>query len=195
MFIGRNDTMNEIEPKERKGYNIRTATKDIVYTAMFSALICICSIISIPIGDVPITLQTLAVCISAAMLGWKRGTISVIVYILLGAVGLPVFAGMSGGFGVIAGSTGGYIVGFILTALIVGFAADKFGRKIIPLSVSMVIGILACYAVGTPWFMMVTGMDLWVSLGYCVFPFLIPDAVKVAIAVILTERLSKVIKL
>ncbi|MBQ9248015.1 MAG: biotin transporter BioY, partial [Ruminococcus sp.] len=88
----------------------KNAVKDLVFTAMFAALIAVCSILSIPIGEVPITLQTFAVCLAAAMLGWKRGTLSVLIYVLLGAVGVPVFAGMTGGVGILAGPTGGYII-------------------------------------------------------------------------------------
>ena len=172
-----------------------TAVKDLVFTAMFTALIAVCSIISIPIGEVPVTLQTFAICLSAAMLGWKRGTISVILYILLGSAGLPVFAGFSGGIGILTGATGGYLIGFIFTALIVGFAADKFSRKLIPLVISMILGILVCYLFGTPWFMFVTKMDLGISLGYCVIPFLPFDAVKIVLATVIVNRLSKIVKL
>ena len=95
----------------------------------------------------------------------------------------------------IMGPTGGYLIGFILTAAAVGFAADKFDRKLLPLIISMVAGVLLCYAVGTPWFMFVTKMDLLTSLGYCVFPFLLPDAVKIAIAAVISNRLNKLIRL
>ena len=162
---------------------------------MFSALIAVCSIISIPIGEVPITLQTFAVCLAAAMLGWKRGTLSVFIYVLLGAVGVPVFAGMSGGIGILAGPTGGYIISFIPAALIIGLAADKWERKALPLTISMVVGVLVCYAIGTVWFMVVTGMGIGESLMLCVVPFLIPDGVKIALAMILSNRLSKVVTL
>lgn len=179
------------------GENVRnrSAVKDMVFTAMFAALIAVCSILSIPIGEVPVTLQTFAVCLTAAMLGWKRGTVAVLVYILLGAVGVPVFAGMSGGIGILAGPTGGYIIGFIATALIVGFAADRYARRALPLTVAMVLGVLACYVFGTAWFMIVTGMGLIESLMLCVVPFLLFDAVKIALAMILSNRLSKVIRL
>ncbi len=173
----------------------RTAVKDMVFTAMFAALIAVCSIISIPIGEVPVTLQTFAVCLTAAMLGWKRGTLAVFIYILLGAIGVPVFAGMSGGIGILAGPTGGYIIGFILTSLIVGFAADRRGRKALPLAIAMVAGVLACYVTGTIWFMVVTGMGLVESLMLCVVPFLLFDAAKIALAVLLSNRLSKVVNL
>ena len=173
----------------------RTAVKELVLTAMFAALIAVCSIISIPIGAVPVTLQTFAVCLSAAMLGWKRGTLAVTVYILLGIAGLPVFAGMKGGIGVLAGPTGGYIVGFIPAALIIGLIADKTMRRALPLSLSMVGGVLVCYAVGTIWFMIVTGRGLGEALMLCVVPFLVFDAVKIALAVLLSNRLSKIIKI
>ncbi len=191
------DNTTEVKKENDNGSNRlkHKALLDMIYVALFAAVICVCSLISINIGEVPITLQTFAVCAAAAMLGWKRGTLSVIIYILLGAIGLPVFAGGSGGFGIIAGSTGGYIVGFIFTALIVGVVADKFNRKIIALVIAMVVGILVCYAFGTPWFMFVTNMDLVTSLGYCVIPFLIPDAVKIIVATVLVNRLNKIVKL
>ncbi len=166
-----------------------------VFTAMFAALIAVCSIISIPIGQVPVTLQTFAVCLTAAMLGCKRGTLAVFVYILLGAVGVPVFAGMTGGIGILAGPTGGYIIGFLLTALTVGFAAERFSRKALPLILSMVAGVLACYAVGTVWFMAVYKTGFVEALMLCVVPFLVFDAVKIALAVLLSNRLSKVVTL
>lgn len=171
-----------------------SAVKEMVFTAMFAALIAVCSIISIPVGEVPVTLQTFAVCLSGAMLGWKRGTLSVLIYILLGAVGLPVFAGMKGGVGVLAGPTGGYIIGFLLTALIIGLVSDKSGGRLLPLTAAMAAGVLACYAVGTVWFIAVTKMSVGASLMLCVVPFLIPDGVKIAAAVLLSNRLMKVIR-
>ena len=172
----------------------RTAVKDMVMTAMFAALIAVCSIVSVPIGEVPITLQTFAVCLSAAMLGWRRGMLSVLVYLLLGAVGVPVFAGMKGGVGVLAGPTGGYLLGFLLTAWVVGFVAQKTERKALPLTLAMAGGLLLCYAVGTVWFMAVTKMTVTASLLLCVVPFLLPDAVKIAAAVILVTKLKRVIR-
>lgn len=174
--------------------NKKTAVKDMVFVAMFAALISVCSIISIPIGQVPVTLQTFAVCLSAALLGWKRGTLSVLIYILLGAVGVPVFAGMKGGVGVLAGPTGGYIVGFLLTSLIIGFAAERWERKALPLSAAMILGVLLCYAVGTVWFMLTAETRLGESLLLCVVPFLLPDAVKIAAAVLVADKLMKAVR-
>lgn len=173
----------------------RSAVKDMVFTAMFTALIAVCSILSIPVGEVPITLQTFAVCLAAAMLGWKRGTLSVFIYLLLGAVGVPVFGGMTGGLGILAGPTGGYLIGFLPAALIIGFAAQKWQRKALPLTLAMVLGAIVWDTVGTAWFMVVTGMPLGESLMLCVVPFLIPDGVKIALAILLANRLSKAISL
>ena len=178
-----------------KNSRAHNAVLDMVFTAMFAALIAVCSLISIPVGTVPVTLQTFAVCLAAAMLGFKRGTLSVLVYILLGAVGLPVFAGIKGGIGVLSGPTGGYIIGFILTAVTVGIAADRWGRRVLPMAVAMVIGVLLCYAVGTVWFVIVTGTDIVGALTLCVVPFLLPDALKIALAVLLANRLDKAVRL
>jgi biotin transport system substrate-specific component len=168
-------------------------TRDLAYIAMGVALIAVCSWISVPM-TIPFTMQTFAVCLVTALFGLRRGMWTVLCYILLGAVGAPVFSGFKGGIGALLGTTGGYIVGFLFTALIVGLAVEKFGRSLPVLIVSMVLGILVCYAFGTAWFMVVyarkTGpIGLGTALGWCVFPYLLPDAVKIALASVLTLRL------
>lgn len=178
--------------------NSNSKTLTLTYIALSAALIAICSWISIP-TTVPFTLQTFAVCLVAGLLGAKRGVLAVIVFICLGAVGFPVFANFSGGLGVIFGTTGGYIIGFIFTALIVGLATQKFGYKIPVLAISMVLGIAVCYVFGTAWFMFVytsqTGaVGLMTVLGWCVFPFIIPDIIKIVVATILADRLHRFIK-
>lgn len=173
---------------------------DLVYIAMFTAVIAVCAQIIIPLGAVPFTLQTLGVFTAAAMLGFKRGTISVIVYILIGLVGVPVFSGFTGGVGSLFGPTGGYIIGFIFTSLIIGLMTDKLGKKLWVLAVSMTAGLLLCYAFGTAWFialysMQGNAMDIITALSYCVFPFLLADAAKIIAATILVNRLCKVVKI
>lgn len=168
---------------------------DMAYIAIFTVLIAICSWISIPM-TVPFTLQTFAVFLAVFVLGGKRGTLSVVIYVLLGAIGVPVFAEFSGGLGVLMRNTGGYIIGFIFTALIMWLMESLLGRKIWVQAVSMVLGLLACYAVGTAWFMFVymrtTGaVGVTTVLGWCVIPFIIPDAVKIALALMLGSRLRK----
>ena len=172
----------------------RSKTYDMVYIAVFAVLMAICSWISIP-TTVPFTLQTFAVFLAVGVLGGKRGSLAVLIYILLGAVGIPVFAGFSGGIGIILGNTGGYIVGFLASALVM-WAMEKFlGRKTWVLALSMVLGLFVCYAIGTVWFMVVYSgtsgtVGLMTVLGWCVIPFIIPDLIKIALALVLTKRLS-----
>lgn len=175
----------------------RNKTKDMVYISMFAVIIAICSWISIP-STVPFTLQTMAVFTAVGLLGGKRGTMSVVLYILLGAVGIPVFAGFSGGIGVLMGVTGGYIVGFFFSALLMWGMEKAFGTGRWIRIISMVLGLIVCYAFGTAWFMIVytrtTGaIGISAVLGMCVIPFIIPDILKIVIAFILTDRLKKVI--
>lgn len=177
----------------------KTNLLNLVYVAMFAAIITICAQIQIPTA-VPFTLQTLGVFVASALLGWKRGTLSVAVYILLGLIGVPVFAGFTGGAGVLFGLTGGYIIGFLFTAFIVGFMCDKLGRKLWVLALSMALGLLACYVFGTVWFMLIYNytmgsISLVSALGMCVVPFLLFDAIKIAAAVVLVNRLDKVVRL
>ena len=174
-------------------------TRDMAYIALFAVLMAVCSWISIP-TVVPFTLQTFAVFLAVGVLGGKRGTLAVLVYILLGAVGVPVFAGFQGGLGILLGTTGGYIIGFLFTALLMWLMEALLGKKLWVLAVSMVLGLIVCYAFGTAWFMVVYArtsgaVGLGTALGWCVIPFIIPDLVKIALALLLSRRLSKVLKL
>lgn len=178
----------------------RLSTAEIAYIAICAALMAVCSWISIPAPAplAPFTLQTFAVFLILLLLGGKRGLLAILTYILLGAIGAPVFAQFMGGVGVLFGTTGGYIIGFLFTALIVGLAVDKLGRSLPVLIGSMALGILVCYAFGTAWFMVVyarkTGpIGLGTALGWCVFPYLLPDAVKIALASVLTGRLYPIL--
>jgi biotin transport system substrate-specific component len=177
----------------------RSKTYDMVYIAVFAVLMAICSWISIP-TTVPFTLQTFGVFLAVGVLGGKRGSMAVLVYILLGAVGVPVFAGFAGGLGVLLGKTGGYIVGFIASALLMWVMEKLLGRKTWVLGLSMVLGLVVCYIIGTAWFMVVYARNagavgLATVLGWCVIPFIIPDLIKIALALVLSKRLAKVIKL
>ena len=127
----------------------RSKTYDMVYVAVFAVLIAICSWISIPM-TVPFTLQTFAVFLAVGVLGGKRGSLAVLIYILLGAVGIPVFAGFSGGIGQLLGNTGGYIIGFLFSALLMWLIEKLFGRKTWVLGISMVLGSdrVLCYRNG-----------------------------------------------
>lgn len=177
----------------------KITTKELVFTALMAVIIAVCSWISIP-TTVPFTLQTFGVFMAVGLLGGKKGTISVLVYILLGAVGVPVFAGFSGGVGVLFGTTGGYIVGFLLSGLVYWAMTAAFGEKLPIMIVAMVLGLIVCYAFGTAWFMIVYAKNtapigLMTALGWCVFPFIIPDCIKIALAIVLTKQLKKYVKL
>lgn len=172
--------------------------RNLAYIGLFVALMAICSWISIP-TTVPFTLQTFAVFVAVGLLGGKRGTIAVIVYVLLGALGLPVFANFEGGLGAVLGTTGGYLIGFIFAALEMWLVTKVWGRGVVPLSVSMLLGMVIYYVFGTAWFMVVymqtTGpVGLVTVLGWCVIPFIIPDVIKAAVAVIVCRRLGKYVK-
>ncbi len=170
-------------------------TIDMVYIAVFAALMAVCSWISIP-TTVPFTLQTFGVFMAVGILGGKRGTLSVLVYILLGAIGLPVFAGFSGGIGALLGTSGGYIVGFLFSALTMWLMESTLGKSAVVQIISMVLGLIVCYAFGTVWFMVVytsqTGaVGLITVLGWCIFPFIVPDLLKIALAFVLSNRLRR----
>lgn len=165
-----------------------------ITVSLSAALICICSWIQVP-SAVPFTLQTFAVFLIAATLGAKRGVAATLVYLLLGAVGLPVFSGFQGGVGTLIGATGGYIFGFIFSAFIVGFSSDKWKNKLLPSVLSCVSAIAVCYLVGTLWFAFVYGNgNLSGAFTVCVLPFIIPDAVKITLAMLAAKRLSRIIK-
>ena len=170
-------------------------TRDIVYMSVFTAMISICSWISIP-ASIPCTLQTMGALTPVGLLGGKRGTLTVLTYILLGAIGIPVFAGLTGGVSVLLGTTGGYIIGFLLSALLMWGIETIMGRNQIVLAFSMIAGLIVCYVFGTAWFMMIytqhSGViGLSTVLGLCVIPFIIPDLIKIGVALFLTNRLKK----
>lgn len=174
----------------------KSKTYDMVYIAVFAVLMAICSWISIPTA-VPFTLQTFAVFLAVGVLGGKRGSLAVLVYILLGVIGIPVFSGFVGGIGALLNNTGGYIIGFMLSALLMWAMEKLFGKKTWVLALSMVLGLIVCYAFGTAWFMFVYARNagavgLTTVLGWCVIPFVIPDLIKIVLALGLSKRLSRV---
>lgn len=177
----------------------RITIRDIAYIGMFVALITVCSWISLPFA-VPFTLQTFAIFAAVIMLGGLRSTIAVLVYLLLGAVGVPVFAGFKGGIAGLLGTTGGYLIGFLFTTIIAGVLMHFLGKKLWVEILGLVLGLLVCYAFGTGWFIYVYtdtkgAIDLMTALKWCVIPFLIPDAVKMALALLIGRRISPLLKL
>lgn len=174
-----------------------TGILSMIYIALMAVIITICSWISIP-GPVPFTLQTFAVFTALLLLGTRNGLLSILVYLLLGAVGVPVFSGFSGGIGHLLGPTGGYLIGFIVMGFVYGIISHFFKPSVIRNVIASAVGILTCYAFGTVWFVIVysqtkSAITFGAALSMCVLPFLIPDAVKMALAIILSERVKALV--
>ena len=168
-----------------------TSTKKLTLCAVFAALTAVCSQIQIPLAVIPINLALFAVHLCAALREKRYAALSMAVYLLMGLVGLPVFVGFQGGAGVLFGRTGGYIIGYVASAYVTALLLEKVGRAWWQAGLFMALGVLACYALGTVWYMALTRSPLWLSLTYCVFPFAPGDLVKTALAVLLAGRLEK----
>jgi biotin transport system substrate-specific component len=168
----------------------------LLFTALAAAIICVLSpfVIAIPISPVPVSLSILAIYIAVYACGFKWGTASVALYILIGLVGVPVFSGFSGGPAKLFGPTGGYIFGYLFVSLIAGLFIDKFTSKIYMHAVGMVLGTAVCYAFGTVWLAHVTGMGFKAALFAGVIPFIPADIVKIIIALLIGPALRKAIK-
>ena len=170
---------------------MRSKLRDIAYIAAAVAILAASAWISIP-SSPPFTLQILAVCIIGGLFGAKRAMLSVLLYIAVGLVGMPVFSGFRGGAGALVGETGGYIVGFTFTAFITGLFSKRGGAG---LALGMVLGLAACYAFGTVWFAVAintkSAAALGVALLRCVVPYILPDLAKLAVAWIAVPRLKK----
>ena len=172
----------------RRFWNARTMTE----TALGAALMVICSLISIP-AAVPFTLQTFGVFVILVILGAKKGGLSIALFILLGLVGLPVFSGARGGPAALFGPTGGYIFGFLLTALCWRIGEKSGACRPVGQAACLAVGLLLCYAFGTVWFMRVYTREITLSgaLALCVWPFVVPDLVKLALALLIGRRVHK----
>ncbi|RGH12970.1 biotin transporter BioY [Ruminococcus sp. AF12-5] len=171
--------------------NQKIRTKQMVLIALMTAVTCVLGPLSIPLpfSPVPISLTNFAIFLAIFVLGMKNGTISFIIYLLLGAVGVPVFSSFRGGFQVLAGPTGGYLIGFIFLALIMGFALDHFDRKLVPTIIGMIIGMVVCYAFGTVWLAKLLSLSFKEGLMMGVIPYLPGDAAKIIIAAIVGPKL------
>lgn len=169
----------------------KTRTFELMLCALFAALSAILSQIAIPIGPVPITLTHISIFMAAGLLGPRYGAISQIIFVLLGAVGMPVFSGFAGGMGIVLGPRGGFIIGYIACAFVTGFIIKRFGKSMTMLILAMYAGWVVTYVFGTLWFMYVTHMNLIAALSYCVLPFLLGDIPKTILSAILIKRLEK----
>ena len=161
--------------------------KDMALCSLFAALLAICAWLSIPFGELSFSLQTFGIFLTLGLLGGKRGSVAIAIYLLLGAVGLPVFSGFRGGIGTLLGPTGGYLLGFLAMGIVYWAVPKKL--------MGMVAGLFVCYVFGTFWywgFYLQNGGsgNLFVVLCTCVFPYLLPDLIKLALACVLTARLK-----
>jgi len=154
-----------------------------VYAALFAALTAVGAFIAIPIGPVPIVLQNLFVMLAGLVLGSRWALASIAIYLLAGACGLPVFAGGQGGIGRIVGPTGGYLLGYLPAVYLIGIISEKSGQKVMWDVVAMILGSVLIYACGVTWLKVLTGMPWPKTLAVGMFPFLIGDILKIAVAV------------
>ena len=161
--------------------NVRKSTQLIALTGMAAAVLCVMAPWQIAIGPIPITLATFAIYIISSLLDWQWASIATGIYILLGMVGLPVFAGFKGGFHVVFGVTGGYIVGYVFLALINAAVCSRL-RHWIKYPIGMLLGTAVLYAFGTAWYCVQSGSGLIPALAACVLPFLGFDILKIAAA-------------
>lgn len=169
-------------------------TKNMALCGLFTAVLAICAWTSVPFGDSVITLQTFGIFLTLGLLGGKQGSLTVLIYLLLGAVGAPVFSGFRGGPGALLGTTGGYLFGFMLTSLVYWAITTCRNTPILRLF-AMILGLLLCYGCGSWWYMtryLSSGtVTLCLVLLKCVLPYLFPDAVKLFLAWLLTGKLKR----
>ncbi len=171
--------------------NTTFSPRRMALSSLFAALMALCAWISVPVSDIAFTLQTLGVFLALGLLGGKWGTVSILTYLLLGAVGLPVFSAFRGGPGILLGATGGYLLGFLLAGLGYWAVTALFGPR--ASLFGMLLGQLLCYGFGTGWYFLLyaRGSSLTAVLTLCVVPYLLPDALKIALAHHLTWRLRR----
>ena len=166
-------------------------SKNMTKIAVMTAVICILGPLSIPIGPVPISLAPLTILLSVYILGRASGSVATLLYVFLGAVGLPVFGGFTGGFGIIAGPTGGYIIGYVFLALISGWFIEHFYNMVWVQYMGMCLGMAVLYAFGTAWLAYVAHMTFAEALTVGVLPFIAVDMIKMAVSIILGRAVNK----
>lgn len=167
--------------------------KWMVLASLMAALTAVGAYIHVPIGPVPIVLSTLFVLFSGLLLGSRWGMASMCLYLLVGAIGMPVFAGGKGGIAHFLGPTGGYLFGYVLASWLTGFIAERSRGILILEILSVLMGSLAIYSLGLPWLKMVTQMSWFKTFWVGMVPFLIGDAVKASVALILARALRPIL--
>lgn len=166
-------------------------TREMCRTALMTALLCMAAPLTVPVGPVPLSLATLAVYLAGALLGVRGGMTVVGLYLLIGAMGVPVFSGFSAGIPKIVGPTGGYMLGYLACAATVGYFVERWGRKRWIYPISMALGTVLCYAMGTGWFMLQTGVNIAGALASCILPFLPGDIMKIIAATVICSFMKQ----
>ncbi len=171
----------------------RLSPREMSRIAMMAVLLCLCAWLSVP-APIPFTLQTFGLFCALGLLGGRRGSLAILLYLLMGAAGLPVFSGFQGGIACLLGPTGGYLLGFLPMGLLYCLLEKQAMRSLWFMAAALVLGLLLCYALGTLWFVKVYsfhhGPIAWISaMGLCVFPFVLPDLGKLALALLLIRSL------
>ncbi len=169
----------------------KLSTKEIALIGLMAAIMCLAAPFSVPIGPVPISLATLVIYFSIYLLGAFCGTISCLIYLLLGLVGLPVFSGFTGGPEKLLGPTGGYLIGYLLMALIGGIFLDRYRKNILLQFLGLVLGTAACYILGTAWLAQQASLDLRAALWAGVIPFLPGDLMKILAAMVAAPQIRR----
>ena len=171
--------------------NKKISTKQLTILGLLTALMCVLAPLSISTSIVPISLASFVVYLIAYLVDVKYSVTCDIMYIAIGAIGLPVFSGFQGGLQKLTGPTGGYIIGYIFVSLIVGIAVKLFKGNLVAYIFSLLMGTAVLYAFGTAWFMHVTNLSLGRSLALCVYPFIALDIVKIIVASVIAPSIKK----
>jgi biotin transport system substrate-specific component len=169
--------------------------RPIVLSSLMAGLMAVGAYIHIPVGPVPMVLTNLFVLLAGLLLGSRWGAVSAGIYLLVGAIGMPVFYGGKGGLAHILGPTGGYLFGFVLCAWLTGFISERFRNTWLGGVIAVVVGSLIIYGLGIPWLKMVTKMTWNKALVAGMMPFLIGDAIKAAVAIVLARSVRPILKL
>lgn len=174
-----------------------TTTKNLVFIGLFTAITAVLSQVAIPLPTgVPITLQTFAVALAGYYLGWAKGAVSMVVYILLGAVGAPVFSNWKGGYEVLVGPTGGFIFGFVIFALLCGLGSSKrFSKnKLLVKGIAVglgIAGLLIDHVCGALWYAHTASVGAGKSFLVVSLPYLVKDIISVTAAYLVSEELIR----
>lgn len=169
----------------------KLTTYQMAVTALMAAVMCVLGPLTVPIGAVPISLANFVICLTVWLLGPKFGTLSVAVYLCIGLIGVPVFSGYGAGLAKIAGPTGGYLVGYLLLALIGGLFIEKSDGNPVVSGIGLVLGDAACYVLGTAWFVFQMQCELGYALSVCVYPFIALDLAKIVVSCVVGALLRK----